>query len=56
MWLGDRARLRQLRLAAHGPGWPVSFFVVALVFVVYLRLPEPAGRPARDADAGAGRA
>ncbi len=36
MWLGIAARLRQLLLAAAPQGWPVSFFVVTLVLVVYL--------------------
>ena len=35
-------RLRQLLLAAVAPGWPVSFFVVALVFVLYVVVTSPA--------------
>ena len=51
----DRARLRQLLLAAHEHGWPVSFFVVALVFVIYLLSGLPAGATAPTRPASAGR-
>ena len=45
----DRARVRQLRLAASEHGWPVSFFVVSLILLVLSA--RPASQAClRDAD------
>jgi len=61
-WIGVLLAYDSYDWSAHHTGWPVSFFVVALVFVSYLvcgalgahgrRAPAPAGDPAPPATLG----
>lgn len=63
-WLGVLLAYDSYRWPPAGDGWPVSFFVVALIFLVYLgsgarrngRVRTPDGSPDRSAGRSAGRA
>ncbi len=53
MWIGIVLAYNSFYWPPHGQGWPVSFFVISLVFVFYLLSGLPAWRQRRQA---AGRA
>jgi zinc/manganese transport system permease protein len=51
-WIGIVLAYDSFYWPPHGQGWPVSFFVISLVFVFYLLSGLPAWRQRRQARAG----
>jgi zinc/manganese transport system permease protein len=54
MWLGIVLAYDSYDWPPHGNGWPVSFFVVTIVFVIYLLSGLPGGRERRRANRAGG--
>ena len=50
MWLGIVLAYDSYEWPPAGHGWPVSFFVVSIVFVLYLLSGLPERRPSADAE------
>ena len=50
MWLGIVLAYDSFEWPPAGHGWPISFFVVALVFIVYLVSGLPARRRRRQGE------